>query len=54
MSFTEVNLLTHPAAIFKLAREYKKIGPMIIVNGGAISAFNRTRLIEALGLAGTD
>ena len=50
VTFTEVNLFTHPKAWLKLVFQWKRFGPTIVVGEQAIGPTNRKRLARALGL----
>ena len=50
VAFTEFNLLTKPSALLKLLTQFKRFGPTVVVNGEPISARDKKRIGQALGL----
>ena len=50
VSFTEMNVLTHPRALLKLLRSYRRIFPVVVVNDAVVRGTDRAHLVVALGL----
>jgi glutaredoxin len=50
VSFTEINVLTHPRALLKLLGSFRRIFPVVVVNEIVFRGTERAQLKAALGL----
>ncbi|MBM3879609.1 MAG: hypothetical protein FJ387_07795 [Verrucomicrobia bacterium] len=51
VSFTEVNVLTHPKAFLELRGPVRKALPIVVVRGEALGGCTQQRLAAALGVS---
>ncbi|MGD0538485.1 MAG: glutaredoxin [Verrucomicrobiota bacterium] len=50
VSFTEINVLTHPRALLKLLGRYRRVFPVVVVNEVVFRGTERAQIKIALGL----
>ena len=50
VSFTEINVLTHPRALLKLLGSFRRVFPVVVVNEVVFRGAERAQLKVALGL----
>ena len=50
VSFTEINVLTHPRSLLKLLGSFRRIFPVVVVNEVVFRGAERAQIKAALGL----